>query len=243
MCFLKVQHMPGALWVVNECSTKEWVDGQMLSTEGHHWSPDCLISLLQIFLQCNLLNFLPSTSYPFLECIFSFGSQNWMQFWCNHNPSKHLFLYPILLLIPFPGDNCGHLKAQTWDSFLYFLPSSTWIIVTASTLTIMLITPKSVALTSHLSSYPLSLCAYHWRLLPGFLTTKYPNLLRFLSMKEVCVCVCVCKYGVVCILLALGTTANSNDNNSYHILIIYYMSGTLYLSAHLIFTTTLQSRN
>ena len=80
----------------------------------------------------------------------------------------------------------------------------------------MLITPKSVALTSHLSSYPLSLCAYHWRLLPGFLTTKYPSLLRFLSMKEVCVCVCVCvcKYGVVCILLALGTTANSNDNNS-----------------------------
>ena len=115
-----------------------------------------------------------------------------MQFWYNHNPSKHLFLYPILLLIPFPGDNCGHLKAQTLDSFFYFLPSSTWIIVTASTLTVMLITPKSVALTSHLSSYPLSLCAYHWRLLPGFLTTKYPSLLRFLSMKEVCVCVCVC---------------------------------------------------
>lgn len=36
--------------------------------------------------------------------------------------------------------------------------------------------------------------------------------------------------GVVCILLDFGTIANSNDNNnSYHILIIYYICQALYI--------------
>lgn len=47
-------------------------------------------------------------------------------------------------------------------------------------------------------------------------------------MKEVCVHF---KYGVVCILLALSTIANSNDNNIPHT-----CQALSFIKAHLIFT-------
>lgn len=68
------------------------------------------------------------------------------------------------------------------------------------------------------------------------------DLFRFLPMREVCVCVVGSRgeLGWGGVLLAFGTTENSNDNNnSYHTLITYDISGTLDLSAHVTLTTTL----
>lgn len=99
------------------------IDGQHLRSPLTSWLSNVMtypqFSLLQTFCTITFSTSF-SASCLFLKYIFSFGFQNKMLFWHNHNTTKYLILRPLLVLISSPGFHCGHPKAQTLGSFFIF---------------------------------------------------------------------------------------------------------------------------